>query len=150
MKFTLTLSGRMEEAVLALALRRGVSEQEAVRVLLGDALEFRGWSLPDSPGFLLNVERKGRSVAGFVYLFAHLEEPLFKIGYSTSPLRRLEEVAKAEDAPLELVCSIPTSDMRALERALHEQYSLQRVRGEWFHLSPEDIAHVAGLAKVES
>jgi hypothetical protein len=41
MKLLLSLSGAMEQAVLALCAARGIKAQEAIRVLLGEAMEIR-------------------------------------------------------------------------------------------------------------
>lgn len=129
-----------------------LSDQEYLRRIVDDALDRRkivGWSYPAATPTLLE-ERSDRDVPGFVYLMEHQEQDLYKIGFSVSPRRRVEEVAKAEGAAVELICSIPAADMRALERELHQQYREKRIRGEWFRLSQYDIAAIVALSKVES
>ena len=150
MRVTVTLKGGLEAMVRALAAERGITEQEAVRCLLGSAGELQGWAVPEHFESL-EPQRSRRDVPGFVYLFAHSKEPnLYKIGFSVNPLRRLEEVAKVEGSPISLVCSIPSSDMRRLEWDLHRRYGPFRVRGEWFNLSDGQAAEIAALAEKES
>lgn len=82
---------------------------------------------------------------GFVYLFeADLGgHRLYKIGASDDPPGRLKSFTSGP-APVRLVHQIPTESMRHLEGWLHRRYAKCRVRGEWFALSPDEIAEFCG------
>ena len=116
-----------------------------------------GWCSPE-PHPTLELQRGARSVPGFVYVMLgwwpdladHKQDRLYKIGFSVNPLRRLEEIAKAEGAIVELVLTIPTADMRALESRLHGEHKHCRERGEWFRLSDAEVANLRRLAESES
>lgn len=90
-----------------------------------------------------------REAWGYVYLMRN-EEGLHKIGFSKDPDVRLRTVAAQEGQSVELVCQIPSLDMRALERDLHLQFNHLRVRGEWFYLSEGDTAYLLRLSEGES
>lgn len=136
--------------VEALARRLRIPFSAAVRVLIDHALSGAGWLTP-SPHPTLEIQRAERSVPGFVYLFQELEgEGLYKIGFSTNPLRRLEQVARSLMVAVELVCSIPTHDMRTLEAELHERFTAVRRRGEWFALGEGDVEFITRMAGAES
>lgn len=65
----------------------------------------------------------------------------YKIGISKEPKYR-EKTLQSEQPAIEMVCNklYPSPKIaKAIEFALHEAYSEQRVRGEWFDLSPEDV-----------
>ena len=63
-----------------------------------------------------------------------------KIGVARNPKRRLVDLQTGSVVPLRLLGSIQGSF--ALEKQLHERYQKRRVRGEWFQLSPHEIASI--------
>lgn len=64
----------------------------------------------------------------------------YKIGRSGSPARREYEVGlKLPDKP-RVVHTIKTDDPVGIEAYWHQRFSDRRLRGEWFDLSPEDVA----------
>lgn len=149
MKFTLKLAGPMAKMVEAVAAERGISLQEAVRAILGAALEVSGWTSPSDP--TVSKALAGRDVPGFVYLFRHSRENhLFKIGFSSNPERRRLEVERTEDCSVAVIATIPTSDMRRLEADLHREHARKRIRGEWFQLSVFDVEAIRRLAERQS
>ena len=84
--------------------------------------------------------------AGCVYLLA--AGNVIKIG--CTKLAAAERVARIKpdtaasggDATLRLIGYVKTNDPHALELMLHQQYKNQRVRGEWFNLTDDDIAAI--------
>lgn len=85
------------------------------------------------------------SKAGFVYVI-FLDAPgerFFKIGMSSTFSARFNAHKCASPFKILVACAYFTSDMRVEERALHEKYMLQHVRGEWFRLSDADLAEIA-------
>jgi hypothetical protein len=82
--------------------------------------------------------------AGYVYLLKG--GPYHKIGLSSNPGRRMEEISPRLPFGTELVCTIATEDMRGLESHLHEQFADKRANGEWFELDEADVAYIRRLA----
>jgi len=84
---------------------------------------------------------------GFIYLI-RAENNLYKIGRSKRPGKRLLSLRDAQSqhpgSPLEieLLMTIPTNDMEALEKVLHSRFGTKRHHGEWFELTKEDIDHL--------
>lgn len=110
---------------------------------------FLEWLYPPKPKAAVAVqhEQKAREpgVDGFVYL---LQSPtgVFKIGHTKNPNNRLQTFNVKLPFEVEYICVIQTLDMRALERELHTHFSTQRINGEWFKLTPEDVDYIKGLA----
>ena len=58
-----------------------------------------------------------------------------KIGYTLYPKERLRELQTAHYEEIKLLRVIDGNE--ATEHYLHERFSLNRIRGEWFNFSPE-------------
>lgn len=66
----------------------------------------------------------------------------YKIGYSNDPQRRVKELIPTKfpiPYKVKLVHAVERESAPQLEQYLHRQYSLVRVNGEWFQLSPEQV-----------
>lgn len=77
----------------------------------------------------------------YVYLMQDTRNGYHKIGMSNKPDIR-EKTLQSEVPAVQMVCSkkYPSRKIaKAIEAALHNAYAEQRVRGEWFNLSPLDI-----------
>lgn len=87
-----------------------------------------------------------RDRAGYVYL---IQSPTgkHKIGRTVNPADRMKTFTVKLPFEVAYVCVIATEDMYALERTLHRKFKNQRVNGEWFDLSADDIEYIKGLAK---
>lgn len=87
-----------------------------------------------------------RDPSGYVYL---LQSPTgtYKIGRTKNPADRMHTFSVKLPFEVEYVCVIPTDDRFTLERTLHRKFKAQRVNGEFFRLSPEDVEYIKGLAK---
>lgn len=84
----------------------------------------------------------GSHRGAYVYLIADAKSGLHKIGRSIDPQGRLIELGGKVE-PLALVHTIAVAtegDSRLLERYLHVAFGADRVRGEWFRLSADDVA----------
>lgn len=84
---------------------------------------------------------------GCVYVAEKIEAGLsiYKIGMTgQEPTKRLHQIRFDEGDPtINLIHTINCADIaeaRALERWLHEFFTIQHVRGEWFELADEDIS----------
>ena len=62
-----------------------------------------------------------------------------KIGRSGDIKVRLRALQTGSPYDLKLMGWIESNDDKQLELTLHERYSDQRIRLEWFHLQPEDV-----------
>lgn len=82
----------------------------------------------------------------YVYVFRLGD--FHKIGQAADPKGRLYVYATLP-YPGELVHVIPSGDARAVERALHWRFRPQRKRGEWFSLTPEDVALLRSVARAD-
>lgn len=81
---------------------------------------------------------------GYVYILkAH--DNLYKIGRARDPQNRLRTFEVKLPFPVEFELLIQTEDMYALESQLHRQFAAQRVNGEWFKLTPDDITYLQSL-----
>ena len=77
----------------------------------------------------------------------------FKIGVSKDVNSRLVALdATLLPFELKIIATLPTDRAFELESSLHERFSLQRVRGEWFDLDLEDIKSVVSeyIFKIEN
>lgn len=68
-----------------------------------------------------------------------------KIGVAKNVRRRLDNFRVASPVPLALI-GVADGD-GAYEHELHQRFSGSRIRGEWFHPSPELMAFVETLPK---
>jgi hypothetical protein len=69
----------------------------------------------------------------------------FKIGKTNNPSRRMYDFGVLLPMQVKVIHVIPCQNMSRLEAELHRQYRDQRINGEWFALSPDDIAYIKQL-----
>ncbi len=74
------------------------------------------------------------------YLMVDKATGYYKIGRSNNPYYR-EKTLQSEKPTIELIC-FTSSDIEGL---LHRRYASNRVRGEWFALSPSDVSAIITL-----
>lgn len=70
-----------------------------------------------------------------------------KIGYASDVARRLHEHRTSIPRGFELVAVFLTEEPAKLERQLHDRFTRQRRRGEWFALSDETLAQLQAEAE---
>jgi hypothetical protein len=82
-----------------------------------------------------------RTRKGFVYL---IQSPTgaYKIGRTVDPADRLKTFAVKLPFEVEYLVLLGTDDMYKLETRLHRKFKKQRINGEWFKLSYEDIKYI--------
>lgn len=80
-----------------------------------------------------------------IYVIRCTVTGLCKIGYSTSPERRLATLQTGSPTRLELQLQLPGP--QELERELHQRFAVVRSHGEWFALEPDHIEHLRSLAR---
>lgn len=84
-----------------------------------------------------------RAGAPVVYFVEAKRLGVVKIGRTTEMERRLSRLQVASPVELELLLTIPGG--RTEEKALHEKHAGDRVRGEWFRISPAVRATIDAL-----
>lgn len=72
-----------------------------------------------------------------VKVYAISDGDLIKVGFSGNLRGRLTELQAASPRPLTVCGDRTTERARAVERVAHYLLREQRVRGEWFNVSPE-------------
>lgn len=92
----------------------------------------------DAPLCTACADIMGRPERDRVVYYAQAEDGLIKIGTSLDPERRAAKVGGT------LLATEPGGWPE--ERARHEEFDADRVRGEWFRPSGRLMAHVAALA----
>jgi hypothetical protein len=84
--------------------------------------------------------------SGFIYLL-RAETGHYKIGRAKNVENRIRSIAAFVPFRVELAHTIATDDTVRLERCLHFLYERagKRVNGEWFNLSPLDVAAIQAI-----
>lgn len=96
--------------------------------------ELTAWRKRPSP-----PKEKSRPKKGFIYLMRNKRNGMTKIGWSINPEFR-EKTLQSEEPEIEMIAKFPGS--LEAEGELHTLFIDQRVRGEWFNLSEEQITEV--------
>lgn len=109
-------------------------DQGIIRIVEGSENDEPAWA-----EMARNTERRIRLVPGHVYLL-RAENGLYKIGKAKVLDKRVETIGIQVPFEIEFVHSISCVDYHRAEKAIHDRFSRQRVKGEWFELTPEDVA----------
>lgn len=115
------------------------------------------WAYRDNPAavqshktwFLPSPEIKRARPARTEYVYLMRCQGLYKIGVSVNPEQRRRKIQGSGAFDVELICTIQSNDMFALETELHQRFSGKRVRREWFALNKTDIAYVQSLGGIQ-
>lgn len=94
---------------------------------------------------------KGRKPkSGVVYLIKADDTNRYKIGCTSNLKARLKALEIKNPYKLEVIHTIPSNDIEALEKALHDQFAQYRTHSEWFELTQgaimEFCSYVDGTA----
>lgn len=96
-----------------------------------------------------NPPRLSPGGRGKVYI-ARAEDGLHKIGQTRgSVLVRVRAIGSQKRMRVELIHSIPTNATAWAEEYLHKVFEGQRVEGEWFRLSEEEVTWIRSLATLD-
>jgi hypothetical protein len=84
---------------------------------------------------------------GYVYL---VQSPTgaYKIGRAKNPKDRVRTFGVKLPFEIELIHTIEAADYKVAERQLHERFAPKRVNGEWFNLTPEDVASIKSIERL--
>jgi hypothetical protein len=95
-----------------------------------------------------NRSSRTRKTDGYVYLVRALhKDDLYKIGRTGNPDDRMRTFSVKLPFAVEYSCLIKTDDMYALESELHTRFARNRVDGEWFTLTDDDVRYIHALAE---
>lgn len=86
--------------------------------------------------------------SGFVYVIFVESGPerFYKIGMAAHFDSRLKGHQCSSPFDVKVACCYFVGNMRAEEATLHALFATQRVRGEWFRLTPADLSTISGRA----
>lgn len=84
---------------------------------------------------------------GYVYLLRTMDDPVeYKIGMTSVSVRsRRSSVSVDVKRDLAEIHRIRCDNPRNIEHGLHKRFKDKRIHGEWFSLSPEDVAYIKSL-----
>lgn len=85
---------------------------------------------------------------GYVYLM-WAENGMHKIGISKNVEQRRKNIERDIPVRVNIIHSFRSKDYRAVERNLHQKYSRERIRYEWFLLSQEQVDEIAKITDYE-
>lgn len=99
----------------------------------------------DRSKVVLRRKEPAEAKAGFLYVIYldSVGEKFYKIGRSSHFNGRLEAHQCSSPFDICVACAYFTGDSRGEERYWHARFADQKVRGEWFHLSPADLSEIA-------
>jgi hypothetical protein len=74
-----------------------------------------------------------------VYFFPErgVDEPAIKIGFSKDPVKRLKQIQTGHSSKIGCEGWVNTHNGPLVEKAFHERFAKDRIRGEWFRFSDE-------------
>lgn len=81
-----------------------------------------------------------------VYAILAWRSRMVKIGVAADPRQRLATIRTMSPEPLELI-AVSHGGGRAIEGQLHRKLGSIRSHGEWFHLTPELMEILMGVAE---
>ena len=79
----------------------------------------------------------------YVYFIEAVGTNRVKIGFSSDPYLRLQQIRTCSPFPVRLLAVIEGSV--DLERAFHSQYDHKRIHGEWFIVGDDEIEEIIKL-----
>ena len=127
-----TINDSVDERLRALKKK---NDDLLIRVAMLDARE-----LTREEARYLTGRTNQNTGVDYVYLMKDKVNNLYKIGKSKNPKRR-EKTLQSEKPSISMVFSVEfREDFN--EKVLHGRYAAQRVRGEWFDLSPAQVRYI--------
>lgn len=76
---------------------------------------------------------------GYVYLVMGKDNDIVKIGIASNLIKRLSSLNTGSPEELRIFDFIKCDNPRKIESELHQRYSNNRIKGEWFNIENEKI-----------
>lgn len=83
---------------------------------------------------------------GYVYLIRAVGHGAYKIGCSVDPARRLPEIQRYIDVPLELVAQVYFHNYETAEFHMQQKYKRYRLSRDWFALPDWAVEEIKEMA----
>jgi hypothetical protein len=83
---------------------------------------------------------------GYIYLVKASD--YYKIGLSKQPKVRFSQIGLQLPFPYEVLHLISATNMYEAESKLHQKYAHQRLNGEWFSLTENEVAEIRSIEKM--
>lgn len=80
-----------------------------------------------------------------LYVIGNRHYGWYKIGVSSNPDKRINEIRTGCPVPVEIVLVAETDEAEELERMLHLHFASQCMSREWFVLDDEDLEYIAEI-----
>lgn len=97
---------------------------------------------------LESVREVSLAKPGYVYLVLSSRTGHYKIGYTRRPWERMGTLKSEAGHACTLVHTIFSNCTPLLELEMHRRFADKRVRGEWFALAEDDLAHAQSVSLV--
>lgn len=82
------------------------------------------------------------------YLYVSKCNTYYKIGITTDLESRLAELQVGNPYPISFCLTVEFGNPSGAEKALHEKFKKQRIRGEWFALTRQDIQAIMEICSL--
>lgn len=76
---------------------------------------------------------------GYIYILKQKGFDIYKIGVSANPKRRIYDIDSANPFGVEIMCLEWFKNVYELEEVIHDSFSKNELRKEWFKIHREDI-----------
>lgn len=83
--------------------------------------------------------------AGYIYVIQSGDH--YKIGRTNDLDRRMGELKLQPPQPPRTIMAIAVGNAPAAEKSLHQYFAPRRTNGEWFQLTPEELATIEQLVQ---
>lgn len=78
----------------------------------------------------------------YIYVTGSRETNIYKIGLSNYPEQRVQAVYNGSNQKHDYTLILEVENMTLSEKSLHLKFKANKIKGEWFTLSAEDIAWI--------
>jgi hypothetical protein len=86
----------------------------------------------------------------WVYIAEAFTQSVYKIGYAKNVSNRLSSLQTSSPHELRVFHKFQTANSREAENALHKIFKEKKVRGEWYRLTPVDLAFISQISDYNS
>lgn len=84
---------------------------------------------------------------GYIYILQNKHFDLIKIGVSSNPKRRIQDIRSYIPFEVDCVFLKYYLDVYSLEKIIENTFSNNRVKGEWYQCYKEDVSELISILK---